>query len=583
MEEFGLCEPCEGEKRLEWFKAAKFGMFIHWGVYAQLAGSWKGKEIGGIGEQIMRFARIPAAEYREIAKTFNPVNFDADKWVALAKRAGMRYIVITAKHHDGFAMYHSRVSPYNIVDATPFKRDPMKELARACQEKGVKLCFYYSHMQDWDDPDGFVNPPQWDRTYPDEIKVLERYMNRKALPQVMELLTQYGPVGIVWYDTPGPLSDYNATRFYNLVHAIQPECLVSTRVSKNPQIGDYGGYGDNQVPLSVNPLPWETCATMNDTWGYKAQDHNWKSSASLIRLLVSIVSKGGNYLLNVGPTKEGEIPGESVERLEKIGQWMDNNGRSIYEAEGCLLKQVPEWGAVTGKEGKLFIHLFSWTPGEFVFTGLKNRVLSARVLSTGAVIPHMQKKFESPELDVLTLMLPKEAPDEAVSVIELDISGCPQVEEVPNDAGGSIELAGFCAEILSKDGTPELRVGNAGIIESWKRSEDYLGWKMLITRPGAYKVQMHTLSERHPERLPVSWEGGHEFTLSMGGESLDFTVSRGEMSYPRDNHQWQNFCTECGTLSFSEAGEYRVELLPRKIVFDHGFGPKLRCLKLIRV
>ena len=193
---------CTNEERLQWFREAKFGMFIHWGVYAQLAGSWKGKEIPGIGEQIMRFASIPAVEYREICKDFNPVKFDADEWVSIAKDAGMKYIVITAKHHDGFAMYHSHCSPYNIVDATPYAHDPMKDLAEACQKHGVKLCFYYSHYQDWDDPDGVVKGTQWDTTYPEDEKVFERYMNRKAIPQVTELLTQYGPVGLLWFDTP---------------------------------------------------------------------------------------------------------------------------------------------------------------------------------------------------------------------------------------------------------------------------------------------------------------------------------------------------------------------------------------------
>ena len=232
----------------------------------------EGKEIPGIGEQIMRFASIPAVEYREICKDFNPVKFDADEWVSIAKDAGMKYIVITAKHHDGFAMYHSHCSPYNIVDATPYAHDPMKDLAEACQKHGVKLCFYYSHYQDWDDPDGVVKGYQWDTTYPESEKVFERYMNRKAIPQITELLTQYGPVGLIWYDTPGDLSRYNAQRFNDLVHAIQPECIVGSRVSNDEDLGDYIGYRDNQVPSGANPLPWETCATMNNTWGFKKQD-----------------------------------------------------------------------------------------------------------------------------------------------------------------------------------------------------------------------------------------------------------------------------------------------------------------------
>ncbi|HML45597.1 MAG TPA: alpha-L-fucosidase, partial [Clostridia bacterium] len=364
MELYANRRICTDAERIAWFREAKFGMFIHWGIYAQLSGSWQGREIPGIGEQIMRFAEIPVNAYRGIAQSFCPVKFDANAWVKLAKDAGMRYIVITAKHHDGFAMYHSRVSPYNIVDATPFSRDPMKALAAACQEHGLKLCFYYSHRQDWEDLDGYTNQGHWDPTMPrEEDQVFERYMDRKAIPQVVELLTQYGPIGMIWYDTPGELSDYNATRFLKLVHAIQPECIVSARVSNNPAIGDYIGYGDNVVPVQANALPWETCATMNDTWGYKAQDHNWKSVRKLLQLLVSIASKGGNYLLNVGPTKEGEIPPESVERLRAIGNWISRNGEAIYGTHGCL-RNTPDWGAVTAKDGRLYLHVFDWKAGE---------------------------------------------------------------------------------------------------------------------------------------------------------------------------------------------------------------------------
>ncbi|GHV07719.1 hypothetical protein FACS189485_18430 [Spirochaetia bacterium] len=580
MEGFAGKKICTDEERIAWFRAAKFGMFIHWGIYAQMAGSWQGKEIPGIGEQIMRFAKIPLSEYRKIPAEFNPVKFNADRWVEIAKNAGMRYIVITAKHHDGFAMYHSRCSPYNIVDAAPFKRDPMKELAAACQKYGLKLCFYYSHKQDWEDPDGFTNQGHWDPSVPTaENQVFERYMDRKAIPQVVELLIGYGPIGLIWYDTPGDLSDYNAKRFLNLVHAIQPECIVSPRVSNNPEIGDYVGYGDNAVPVQANPLPWETCATMNDTWGFKAQDHNWKTPERLLRLLSSIVSKGGNYLLNVGPTALGEIPPESVERLAVIGKWLEKNGDAIYTVSGNLLRQAPEWGAVTGREGKLYLHFFDWPAGPFTLTGLSNPVKEARLLAAGETIPFNQEKITLPELDVLTLTLPLEAPDRAVSVIELDIEGIPRIDETPNDAAGPVILTGFQARIMGAGKTPEMRIGPTGIPENWHDTGDYLRWEVRITRPGTFKAELFTFTERHPDYTPDYWEGGHELTLSAGESAVHFTVSEappeGERAYPRDNYQWQIIPSPCGSLSFPKPGVYTVELKARKLVFEKGLGPKV--------
>ena len=571
---------CTNEERLQWFREAKFGMFIHWGVYSQLAGSWKGKEIPNLGEQIMRYAAIPAVEYREICKEFNPVKFNADEWVSIAKDAGMKYIVITAKHHDGFAMYHSHCSPYNIVDATPYAHDPMKDLAEACQKQGIKLCFYYSHYQDWDDPDGVVKCEQWDNTYPAEQKVFERYMNRKAIPQVMELLTQYGPVGIMWFDTPGDLSHYNAQRFNDLVHAIQPECIVGPRVSSD-ELGDYIGYRDNQVPSGSNPLPWETCATINDTWGFKKQDTNWKSPAALIRLLVSIAAKGGNYLLNVGPTAEGEIPPESVERLHIIGDWLRRNGESIYGCRGGLIPYESEWGAVTGKGENLYLHLFGWYSGRFVFTGLKNRVKNAKVLATGENIAFRQEENGAVPMPRLILDLPETSPDPYVSVIALELEGEPEIDTTLTDRDGFLSLTSVSARRSSINGEPAFTLARSGIIEGWTRTEDSLSWEFILNQPGDYQVSFHSFTEKDPELHPDdNWEGGHEFVISCAGQEVRFTVTDDKRTYPRDLFLWQDVETRCGILHIENAGKYTLTLTPRKIQYEKGLGPKVKGLTL---
>ncbi|MCL2834246.1 MAG: alpha-L-fucosidase [Treponema sp.] len=581
MEKFSQRKMPDNEERIKWFREAKFGMFIHWGVYAQLAGSWQGREIPGIGEQIMRFAKISVSDYKKIPALFNPVKFDADKWAGIAKEAGMRYIVITAKHHDGFAMFHSGCSPYNIVDATPFKRDPMKELAQACQKHGLKLCFYYSHKQDWEDPDGYTNQEHWDQSMPRIAdQVFERYMDRKAIPQVTELLTGYGPIGLIWYDTPGDLSDYNAMRFANLVHAIQPDCIVSARVSNNPKIGDYIGYGDNLVPVQANTAPWETCATMNDTWGFKAQDHNWKTPDRLIRLLSSIVSKGGNYLLNVGPDCLGEIPQQSAERLRIIGKWLEKNGDAIYTVKGCLMRQTPEWGAVTGREGKLYIHIHEWKSGAFIFSGLANKVTAARLLATGAALDFSQVKSNETGLDILTIDLPAQAPDSSVSIIELDIAGAPVINEIPNDSAGPVILPGFSAYIKGGPQAPLLKIGSTGIPENWRSTDDYMGWETAITKAGVFDADLYTFTERHPDRTPDHWEGGHRLCLQAADNRLEFSVTEGERSYPRDNYQWQLIHTPIGKINFIKSGIYRIELKALKLNFEKGLGPKVHTIVL---
>src|SRR5215213_2770508 len=255
------------EKRLEWFRDARFGMFIHWGLYAVPAGEWKGKPISGLGEWIMNRAKIPVREYEQLAPQFNPVKFDAVEIVRLAKNAGMKYIVITSKHHDGFAMYHSRASRFNIVDATPFKRDPLKELADAAQKAGIKLGFYYSQTQDWHEPDAVGN--DWD--FRDESKKnFAKYLEEKVKPQVTEILTNYGPIGLIWFDTPRNITKEHAQQLVDLVHKIQPDTLVSGRVGN--ALGDYAEARDNAFPDAAVAMDWETPATINDTWGFKTHD-----------------------------------------------------------------------------------------------------------------------------------------------------------------------------------------------------------------------------------------------------------------------------------------------------------------------
>jgi alpha-L-fucosidase len=358
------------QARLAWFREAKYGLFIHWGLYAIPAGQWKGARVPGIGEWLMFRARVPVPEYEKLAQGFNPVKFDAEAWVALAKDAGMKYMVITSKHHDGFALFDSKVSRYDVVDATPFKRDILKELAAACAKQGMPLGFYYSQAQDWHDPNGAGNT--WDFG-PDEKKDFDKYLRGKAEPQVRELLTEYGPVALVWFDTPRMMNAERAQRFTDIVRTLQPKTLIDGRLGA---AGDYVSTGDNVIPGAAQATAWEVPATLNHTWGYRTDDHDWKSPGDVTFKLVDIVSKGGNYLLNVGPMADGVIPQPSQDVLRAVGRWLKLNGEAVYGASptpwGDELGEPSSKGAKDLRGNPLFLARNEWRvttkPGKLYFT-----------------------------------------------------------------------------------------------------------------------------------------------------------------------------------------------------------------------
>ncbi len=400
------------DPRLDWWREARFGLFIHWGLYAIPAGTWHGEQIPGIGEWIMKRAQIPVAEYEQLATRFNPVKFNAAEWVALAKAAGQRYIVITSKHPDGFCLFKSAVGNYDIVDATPFGRDVIAELAEACAKEDIKLCFYYSQTQDWHHPNGDGN--DWD--YIEEEKDFAGYVEDYVKPQVHELLTQYGPIGLIWFDTPKRMTEEQSQSLLELVHTLQPDCLVSGRVG-NAQ-GDYTSTRDNRIPPVAVDMDWETPATLNDTWGFKSYDHNWKSVQDLVRKLVDIVSKGGNYLLNVGPTAEGLIPAPSVERLLAMGEWLKVNGESVYGTQPGPVRGLG-WCRSTSKPAKIYLHVFDWpADGKLLLPSLGVEVNGAALLADvdQGALP------VKTTCDGVMIQGPAEAPDAMDTVVVLEVN-----------------------------------------------------------------------------------------------------------------------------------------------------------------
>ncbi len=329
------------KQRLEEFNDAKFGMFIHWGLYSKPAGMWKGETNEGLGEWIMYEAQIPRDEYRALAKDFNPEKFNAKEWVSYAKKAGMKYMVAMPKHHDGFAMYDSEVSDYNIVGTTPFGRDPMEELYQECKKQGLKFGIYYSHSIDWMDggdagvAQAIKKDPNHDDTYAANLwdppsTGYDEYQEKKAKPQMRELLDKFPDLFEIWYDYPRFMNEEQSFSFYKLVYEKQPECIVNSRVGNG--LGDFWIPGDNCIPEDGEgeDIYWETPGTLNNTWGIKSYDTDWKSLDELLYWITEITSKGGNYLLNVGPTAEGLFPDESIKQLKEIGAWMKVNGESVY-------------------------------------------------------------------------------------------------------------------------------------------------------------------------------------------------------------------------------------------------------------
>ena len=414
----------EKDNRMAWWREARFGMFIHWGLYAVPAGEWKGETKHA--EWILTTAQIPVKQYEKFASQFNPVKFDAEQWVKVAKDAGMKYIVITSKHHDGFCLFDSKHTDYDVIDATPFKRDILKELSDECRKQGLKMCWYHSIM-DWHHPD-YMPRRKWEKRSAEGAD-FDRYI-KYMKDQVEEIVTNYGEIGVLWFDGEWESTwDQKKGRdLYRFVRSLQPNIIINNRVGKgragmagtfDPETaaGDFGT-PEQEIPATGLGYDWETCMTMNDHWGYNKNDHNWKSKEDLIRKLVDIASKGGNFLLNVGPTAEGLFPNPSIERLAAMGNWMKVNGESIYGTSASLFSKL-NWGRSTTKPGKLFLHVFDWPrDGKLHVPGLVSKAESVYLLTDPKMRININYKHGEAVLTV-----PKKAPDSIVSVIVLEFKG----------------------------------------------------------------------------------------------------------------------------------------------------------------
>ena len=526
------------DDRIAWFREARFGMFIHWGLYAVPAGEWEGKKYGGGVEWIMEMAGIPVAKYEPLKDKFNPVKYDAAEWVRIAKDAGMKYIVITSKHHDGFALWDSKTSDYDVM-ATPYRKDILKPLAEECRKQGIKLGFYHSIM-DWHHPDYGQR-----RSYDPRTELGKPDMDRYTAymkAQLKELLTEYGDVACVWFDGEweSPWTHERGKDLYNYVLGLAPKTIVNNRVDKGRNgmqgmtgEGFFGDYGTHEQEIPRTGLPgvdWESCMTMNGTWGFSAHDLNWKSSTTLIQNLSDIASKGGNYLLNVGPTAEGEIPPASVERLAEMGKWLDTNGEAIYGTKASPFARSPyRW---TQKKGVLYLHLFNWQTGELALPGIGSKVTHAQILGrkTREAMAFRQ------EGDVLTLNLTGEAQNPHNTVIRIDYSGEPKFKDQGLTlAGATLSLPSGLAAVHGTTLKPE-----SGWLGFWTDQDDWASWDFEVKTPGRYDVEL--------EMAVDNQAAGSEWIVLAGGTRLTGKT--------KSTGGWRNFqWVKMGTVVLTEGDQ----------------------------
>ena len=576
----------QDDKRIKWFREARFGLFIHWGLYSATEGYWNGKETIGIGEWIASREKIPMAEYEKYAEKLTCDKFDPGMWARLAKNAGMQYCVFTAKHHEGFAMFDTSYDDFNIVKRSPYGKDVTAQIVDAMREQGIVPCLYYSQALEES-----AAGNTWDFPIPEKDRDMWPYINGKCKHQLTELVTGYGDLGLVWMDVPVGITDEMASEIKSLITEYQPDCLISGRLTFNNKFGDFGCFGDNQVPAGkLKNGCWETAATMNHTWGYKRDDHNFKSPKEIIELLCSLLAKGTNLVLNIGPKPNGEIPEESIYLLKELADWYQINGEAVNGTQESPFDCELSFGGASQRDNVIYLYVYDPRDSITIY-GIENKVMNVTVLG-GGELTYTQE--ESLHIDMKGLGFGK-----YVTVIKVTLDEKPVVKK------GNYQIEADCmvftassAQIIKKadDGVAGLiegdaamaaenvefaedsgiTVSTAGIIINWLSEENSLAWEFENVEEGEYEVYLYTLTQKYQE-----WVGGHQVHIECG-KSCESTVLTADKETKGANQKYFGETgSYVGTVSLSE-GHHVLKLFADKINPADVVGLSVSRIELIK-
>jgi alpha-L-fucosidase len=536
----------------KWFEDAKFGLFVHWGVYA----------LKGKGEWVMNNDRIPISEYEKLPPQFNPTEFNAKEWVSLVKEAGMKYITITSKHHDGFCLFDSKLSDYNVVKATPFKRDVLKELADECHRQGIKLFFYYSQL-DWHHPDYFPRGGTGKFAGRPDSGDWQKYKDY-YIGQVRELCTNYGEIGGLWFDGwwDRPNADWGHDELYGMIHQLRPNALVGNNHHRAPFPGEDFQMFEQDLPgvntagfntTLISPLPLETCLTMNNSWGYNANDKGFKSVPQLVHTLVGAAGRGANLLLNVGPMPNGKIQPEFQERLRAMGAWLRENGDSVYGTQRGPYNPSG-WGVSTLKGQRVFLHVFNFQPTLELPTP-KNEIVSVKLFKTKQSV-----RFTRSE-DTLTLHLPESVRDPMDTIVVMELKGkitaiAPAPQKLAADKPNALKA-------ISAQTVGSLRYESEkdkDCIGYWTNAKDYVAWRVRSPQAATYTVELTYACDKG--------SGGSEFAVMVGNQKVSGKI--------QETGSWTNFV-------IVPLGQLQVPAGDVEIVVKPIFKPGLAVMNLRQV
>lgn len=589
-----ITDPHEYKKRMEWFEDARFGMFIHWGVYSTLGCSWNGKKYGGYGEHIQRMAQIPICEYREkVAGTFNPESFDADEWIRIAKETGMQYFIITSKHHDGFAMYDSKVSDYNIVKATPFGRDPIKELRDACRKAGIKFGVYYSHAFDWGERDGVGN--DWDYNNPGGDKLLwgrnwwennplylpiaKRYVDEKAIPQILELIKNYNP-DIMWFDTPHKLPQEENIRIVKATREASPNIIINGRAIQGFDSYDY--YNTNDTPvefINYKNRYWEGIPTTNHSYAYNENDNDYKEASFFIRLMAKATARGGNILMNIGPMGNGMFSNPDKQILKGIADWWKVNGETSIRGAGKTPLPVHAWGESTLKGNNLYLHIFNWpADGKLFVSGLQTPVKKAYLLNDRKNLKISKQGSE------LVIQLPAICPDTINTVLALECKSVPVADNSRRLLVGNISedrIRTFDARLSSN-----LRFGGeeaeAAYVQNFSQLTDVITWPVRLNEETTYDVFIDYAASapQYTDEL-VEGDAGKEIRKASSGAAGTYLINIGGQTLERKVANGTFVTEKAGRVTLSP-GTFDITIRAKEILATELFRPRAIILKPVK-